>query len=119
MTALTQRLKERFFGQEHPYRTFEEEVARHLREQHTLLDAGCGRTAPVLEKFKGKAHRLIGIDVVDFDPQVCGMELLKQDLTDISVPSGSVDVVMSRSVMEHVVDPKKVYAEIHRILKPG
>ena len=54
MTALAQRLKNRFFQQEHPYQIFESEVNNRLEPGNTLLDAGCGRTAPVLEKYIGR-----------------------------------------------------------------
>jgi SAM-dependent methyltransferase len=118
MTELAQRLKERYFREEHPYRTLEREVERHLRGDHVLLDAGCGRGAPVLLKFRGKARRLIGVDVVDFD-DVSGVELLKTDLADVPLEPASVDLVMSRSVMEHVIEPQAVYREIFRLLKPG
>jgi SAM-dependent methyltransferase len=120
MTALTERLKERYFGSdEHPYRTFERTVERYLRLEHTLLDAGCGRTAPVLVKYRGRASRLVGVDVVDFPTPIEGIELLNSDLSHIPLPDASVDLVMSRSVMEHVVDPLAVYTEIGRILRPG
>jgi SAM-dependent methyltransferase len=120
MTALAERLRARYFAPEaHPYRIFESEVERRLLPQHTLLDAGCGRTAPVLLKFRGRAKRLIGIDLVEFDPDISGVELINGDLGHINVDSGSVDIVMSRSVMEHVSDPASVYAEIHRVLRPG
>jgi SAM-dependent methyltransferase len=118
MTALAQRLKERLFRDPHPYRIFEEEVARYLRPEHALLDAGCGRSAPVLVKYKGRAKRLIGIDVADFE-EIQDVELLKNDLGQMSLSSKTVDVVMSRSVMEHVVDPRAVYGEVFRVLKPG
>lgn len=118
MTAVAQRLKDRFFRQDHPYRIFEDEVERHLRPESVLLDAGCGRTAPILAKYRGKATRLIGVDVVDFE-NVPGVELLRNDLARIPLPSECVDTVMSRSVMEHVTDPAAVYAEIFRVLKPG
>jgi len=120
MTELTERLKERYFGSdEHPYRTFERKVEQFLRPEHTLLDAGCGWTAPVLAKYRGKARRLIGVDLVDFPAPVDGIELLNTDLAKIPVDAGSVDIVMSRSVMEHVVDPPAVYGEMNRVLKPG
>jgi ubiquinone/menaquinone biosynthesis C-methylase UbiE len=118
MTALAQRLKKRFFPEPHPYELFELEINRYLRQDSVLLDAGCGRTAPVLVKFKGKALRLIGIDVVEFEP-LSGVELLNSDLAKISLPDSVADVVMSRSVMEHVTDPAAVYREIFRVLKPG
>lgn len=119
MSPLSQRLKDRFFKQDHPYQIFEREVGRYLQPQYTLLDAGCGRTAPVLSKFKGRAARLIGVDMVDFATDIEGIELLKQDLGKTSLKSHSVDLVMSRSVMEHVADPATVYTELHRVLKPG
>jgi SAM-dependent methyltransferase len=119
MTALAERLKAKYFPQDHPYRIFEREVGHHLRPEHSLLDAGCGRTAPILSKFKGKARRLIGVDLVDFEPHADGLELLKHDLAQMPIDSRSVDLVMSRSVMEHVTDPARVYGEICRVLKPG
>lgn len=120
MTKLTERLQERFYGDDvHPYQIFEQEVAASLRPTDTLLDAGCGRTAPVLVKFRGKASRLIGVDLVDFTANVEGVELLKGDLSTIPLPDGSVDVVMARSVMEHVTDPMAVYTELARVLRPG
>jgi SAM-dependent methyltransferase len=119
MTALAQRLKERYFREDHPYLIFEREVEGLLRPEHTLLDAGCGRTAPILAKYRGKARRLIGVDLVDFAPAIEGLELYKGDLGAIPLEDNCVDVVMSRSVMEHVTDPARVYGEIYRVLKPG
>jgi SAM-dependent methyltransferase len=98
---------------------FEREVERRLLSEHTLLDAGCGRTAPVLRKFQNVARRLIGIDLVEFPQDVPGVELYRADLGNTGLASESVDVVMSRSVMEHVADPASVYAEMHRVLRPG
>ena len=119
MTALAQRLKDKYFQQDHPYRIFECEVDHYLEPGHTLLDAGCGRTAPILAKYRGKARRLIGVDVVDLNQTVEGLELYHCDLGEIPLDDSCVDLVMARSVMEHVTDPAKVYAEIYRVLKPG
>ncbi len=119
MTALAQRLRRRYFGSAHPYHDFEREVERHLLPKHTLLDAGCGRTAPILAKYRGRARRLIGVDLVDFDKSLTDLELHHCDLASMPVASDSVDVVMARSVMEHVTDPAAVYAEIYRVLRPG
>lgn len=120
MTRLAEQLRQRFFSDaEHPYRIFEREVARRLQPDFTLLDAGCGRTAPTLAKYRDRAKRLIGVDLVDFVDAPPGLELLNQDLGSIALPDGCVDLVMSRSVMEHIADPPTVYAEMARILKPG
>jgi SAM-dependent methyltransferase len=120
MSRLSARLLAKYFGDDvHPYRLFEAEVSRRLGPESTLLDAGCGRTAPVLRKYEGHVRKLIGVDVVGFDPSVTGVELHVSDLASVPVADRSVDVVMARSVMEHIVEPAKVYVEMFRILKPG
>lgn len=120
MSKLAETLKERYFGDDvHPYRIFEQEVGHRLHPSGALLDLGCGRGAPVLLKFKGRAGRLLGIDVVEFHEGLAGLELHRADVGTIPLESETVDVVMARSVMEHITDPSQVYAEIYRILKPG
>lgn len=120
MSALAHRLRERFYrDEEHPYRIFQAEVTRHLLSTATLLDAGCGRTAPVLARFRGRAARLIGVDVVDFRSDAQDLELHRADLASMPIESDAVDVVMARSVMEHVTQPREVYAEVYRVLRPG
>ena len=114
------RLREKYFGaDEHPYRTLEAEIARRLRPEHTLLDAGCGRTAPVLRQYKGAAKRLIGIDLVEFTEPIDGIELYRGDVSKTGLPDRSVDLIYSRSVMEHVDDPDAVFSESRRILAAG
>ena len=114
------RLNERYFGNAvHPYATFEDVVRRYLGPDKTLLDAGCGHGAPVLRKFAGAAKELIGVDVTDFDRSIDGITLLNRDLTDTGLPAGSVDVIMSRSVMEHIADPVAMYGEMSRLLRPS
>ena len=118
----TEKLRQKYFAsEEHPNRIFEREVQVRLKEEHTLLDAGCGRSAEVLGKLSGKAARLIGVDLVDFAKETRHkpIELLQSDLSEIPVESGSVDIVISRAVMEHLSDPLTVYREFYRILRPG
>src|SRR5512147_2260078 len=106
------RLNEKYFGNSvHPYAIFEALVRRHVTLDKTLLDAGCGYGAPVLRKFTGAAKDLIGVDLVDFDRPIPGITLLKRDLVDTGLPDRSVDVIMSRSVMEHIADPAAMYRE--------
>jgi SAM-dependent methyltransferase len=120
MNERTWRLQKRFFGHEtHPYRVLEGRVEAQLRPDATVLDAGCGRGAPVLLKFVDKARKLIGVDLVDFTCADPRLELHKTDLARTPIAASSVDLVYSRSVVEHLVDPRAVFAEMHRILKPG
>jgi SAM-dependent methyltransferase len=109
-----------FYGDsKHPYRIFEETVDSNLTSGCVLLDAGCGRGAPVLKKFIGRAGRLIGVEVVDFRDVPGGLETITADLAHVPLPGATVDVIMSRSVFEHLADPDAVYAEMNRLLRPG
>lgn len=119
-SELAERLRAKYFGgAEHPYVTFEKVVDAYLKPTDTLLDGGCGYTAPVLQKYRGKAARLIGIDMVEFPEQIPGIELYNGDMGHTGLDDGTVDLVMCRSVMEHVDDPETVYREMYRVLKPG
>lgn len=42
-----------------------------------------------------------------------------QDITSITHPESSFDVVLCHRVMEHVLDDTKAFSELYRILKPG
>jgi SAM-dependent methyltransferase len=44
---------------------------------------------------------------------------VKADITNMSLPDESYDVVYASHVLEHVPDDKKAVEEIYRILKPG
>lgn len=120
-SELANRLREKYYKtDDHPYRLFERRVESLIGPQTgVLLDAGCGRSAPVLRKFNGKVARLIGIEMVPFIDVPEYVEIHNADLANIPLPSQSVDIIMSRSVFEHLVNPELVYAELARILKPG
>ena len=122
MTALADRLLHRYYAnQPHPYRLFEMRIDSMLSErpQQVLLDAGCGRTVPVLRKYLGRAGRLIGVELVPFTDVPTGIEAHQSDLARLPLPDACVDIIMSRSVFEHLTDPASVYAEFSRVLRPG
>ena len=115
-------VKERFFrAEDHPYRIFEREIQARLKLHHTLLDAGCGRSGELLWRFRGKAKRLIGVDMVDFEavPTTGDIELIKGDLSTIDLDADSADLVISRSVLEHLQEPLPVYEKVYRVLRRG
>ena len=113
MSSLAERLRDRYYSNDdHPYRVFDRQVAAEIRGADiTLLDAGCGRTTPVLRRFLGKAKRLIGVEMVEFTTVPDGIETYNADLAHIPLPDACVDIVMSRSVFEHLTEPEKVYRE--------
>lgn len=120
-SAMAARLRDRHYPSDaHPYRVFERHVEALIGVgTHTLLDAGCGRTVPVLRKYLGRVPRLIGVELVDFTDVPEGIEAHNADLARLPIEDGCVDLVISRSVFEHLTDPASVYRELHRVLRPG
>ena len=81
MTALSEQLLRKYYANNpHPYRLYEQHVDTLLKRSDTLLDAGCGRTFPVLKKYLGRAERLIGVELVDFTDTLPGIETYNADL---------------------------------------
>ena len=120
MTTLSDNLLKKYYANRiHPYRQFEQHVDVLLAQGGVLLDAGCGRTVPVLKNYLGRAGRLIGVDLVEFTDVPAGIETYNADLSTIPVEDGCVDLIMSRSVFEHLQNPASVYREFARILRPG
>lgn len=120
MSTLAEELRLKFYKDtDHPYRLFESKVNDILEPSMTLLDAGCGRTAPVLKTYIGRAKRLIGVEMVEFSGVPPEIETYHTDLAHIPLPNNCVDIIMSRSVFEHLQKPEEVYLEMARILKPG
>jgi ubiquinone/menaquinone biosynthesis C-methylase UbiE len=104
----------------HPYRVLEREILANLTTESAVLDIGCGRSAPTLSKLKGHVRELYGIDLVEFSVRDPELHLLKQDVCNMEgVASGSIDLAFSRSVMEHVRNPRAAFSEIYRVLKDG
>lgn len=120
-SALAISLRDRFYpSAAHPYRVFERKIDALIGPStQVLLDAGCGRTVPVLRKYLGKVERLIGVELVEFTDVPTGIETHNADLSRLPIDDASVDLIMSRSVFEHLTDPAAVYAELARVLKPG
>jgi SAM-dependent methyltransferase len=109
-----------FPSDDHPYRILERAILRHVDFDYTVLDVGCGRTAPNLIQLKGRARTLIGIDLVKFGITDPDLLLVKADVCNMNaVATSSVDLAYSRSVMEHIKNIQIAYSEINRVLKPG
>jgi SAM-dependent methyltransferase len=77
-----------------------------------VLDVGCGNK-PYADLFTG--CRYLGMDrsAVNADPDIIG------EAADIPVQSGTVDIVFSTQVIEHVPDPQAMMRECRRVLRPG
>jgi SAM-dependent methyltransferase len=62
---------------------------------------------------------LIGVEMVEFADVPVGIEAVRSNLAALPLRAASVDLIMSRSVFEHLNDPGAVYREFARVLRPG
>ena len=88
-----------------------------------VADLGCGYEASFSRTVRGEVASLVLADValaddLKADERVTAIEgPLPSSLA--AVPSGSLDIVLCVSVLEHLREPQKTIAEIHRLLAPG
>lgn len=86
-------------------------IGEHVRAGDTVLDFGCGNM-PYRPLVEGKGATYLGADFGDEADVAISPD------GKVAAPDGSVDIVMSVQVLEHVRDLDAYFAEIARILKP-
>lgn len=84
--------------------------------QGTVVDLGCG-TQPYRALFAG-ASRYLGVDRPGM-PDSGEVVDVFGDAEDIPLAASRADVVVCTEVMEHIGDPRRMLADIHRVLRPG
>jgi ubiquinone/menaquinone biosynthesis C-methylase UbiE len=96
---------------------------------HTVLDLGCGPGADLraFAESAGPSGAVIGLDndegalerarhaVADL-PTV---DVREGDLHHLDLPSGGIDRAHTDRVLQHVDDPARALAEVHRVLGPS
>jgi cyclopropane fatty-acyl-phospholipid synthase-like methyltransferase len=99
-------------------------LQRHLGDQATVLDIGCGGGVPVCSTL---AHRCVvtGVDIspVQIDlaqRQVPGGHFLCGDIMGMSFPEGHFDAVVSFYAIFHLPkeEHRELFTRIHHWLKP-
>ena len=88
-----------------------------------IVDVGCGG-GHVLGMFEDA--ELVGVDVssVMLDKARHNLRgravtLLHGELAEVGLADDSFDVAICTEVLEHVIDPRAVLAEIQRVMRPG
>ncbi len=85
-----------------------------------LLDIGAA-TGFFMSLAKNRGFEVVGVELSDFAARKGrekGLNIVTGDLLNTQFMSGSFDVVTMFDVLEHVPEPKKLIAEVKRILKP-
>ncbi len=106
-------------------RKFHDSLYRDLIQQHLVrgsrvLDAGCGRYLRFSKELSDRAT-VYGIDmdsVLETD-NAAAPYAVRGDVGRLPFSSNSFDMVISRSVIEHLEDPAAVFSEFWRVLRPG
>jgi arsenite methyltransferase len=101
-----------------------------LRPGETVLDLGSGGGIDVLLSARrvGPSGRVYGLDMTDEmlalairnrdEAGATNVEFLKGYIEDIPLPAGTVDVIISNCVINLSTAKPRVFAEMHRVLKP-
>ena len=102
-----------------------------LHEGETVLDLGSGGGIDVLLSAKrvGSTGKVYGLDMTDEmlslairnrdEAGATNVEFLKGYIEEIPLPASTVDVIISNCVINLSIDKPKVFAEMHRVLRPG
>ncbi len=94
-------------------------VERHCERDAVVLELACGhfdRLAPLGRIY----HRLIGLDVTPRIAENPGLDFkVRGDVYKLPLADGSVDLVISSYLMEHLEQPVAALREIARVLRPN
>jgi SAM-dependent methyltransferase len=102
-----------------------------LHPGERVLDLGSGGGIDVLLSAKrvGPTGKVYGLDMTEEmlalairnrdEAGATNVEFLKGYIEDVPLPANTVDVVISNCVVNLSTDKPKVFAEMHRVLRPG
>ena len=106
-----------------------------IKPDETVLDIGTGtgllafKALDIIEQAKGNGKVIFSdkfqdcLDscksFLDNHPINAKYEFLNASCEDLTLPENSIDKVLMRSVLVHIVDKQPAINEIYRVLKPG
>lgn len=119
--GLVQRVKAACYAHlDSPRTTYRHLVHGFAANSRSVLDIGCGYTAPDLQAISRPGLRCVGLDLVPLrESAESQIELIQADCCRMPFRDGEFDLVISRSVFEHLQNPTRAFSEISRVLSPG
>lgn len=99
---------------------FRDSILEVISSGHTVLDLGAGAGIVSQMNFRGLVERVYGVDP---DKRVSANPHLDVGRVgwaeELPFEDELFDVVFCDNVLEHLDRPEAVFAEVHRVLKPG
>jgi SAM-dependent methyltransferase len=95
-------------------------IRQHVETGALVLDAGCGSHLTFSREISAFA-RVVGFDLErSFETDNSAAPFaVRADVARLPFPDGRFDAVVSRSVIEHLRDPRQAFRELSRVLRPG
>jgi len=88
-----------------------------------ILEIGCSSGYQLVEFKKHGAFDLRGVDIdhaaIEHARTKLHLNVLDRSVLEANLPASSFDLVLMFNVLEHLVNPVEVLAEVHRLLRPG
>jgi ubiquinone/menaquinone biosynthesis C-methylase UbiE len=116
-----QRLFEKYYaGRQFHDGYYRAAIRQNTRSGDRLLDAGCGRYLKFSKEIAAIAE-VVGIDLestLETNNRQSPFGV-RGDLNWLPFRAETFDVVISRSVVEHLANPRRVFHEFARVLKRG
>ena len=99
---------------------FKRAVLESISSETCILDLGCGHRASFLRSLSPFVRKAYGVDLEISESIIDdNIHIMQGDAEAIPLDDSSVDIITMINVVEHLRDPKKVFLECRRILRPG
>lgn len=104
----------------HLTRFFRAQSARLGDGPFHIVDVGAG-SSPYFRYFETKIADYVAVDLEQSlrKGETRPIRQVPGVAEEIPLPDGQADIVLCNQALEHVIDPARAVAEIHRILRPG
>lgn len=113
--------RERHHGYHRLIDELELQLVRRYGAGRDVLEAGCG-TGLLMREAASFARSAIGLDLsrgMLAAARHRGLRVMQGSLTDLPLPSESVDLAYSMKVLPHVPPIREAVAELARVVRPG
>ncbi len=97
------------------------QLIRQYGKGRDVFEAGCG-TGLLLKEAARVARSAVGLDLsrgMLGAARGRGLRVMQGSLTDVPMPSGSVDLVYSMKVLAHIPPIQQALIELARLVRPG